>query len=211
MHWKDTTAKNYFNPFAVLMGFILTCCSHFLQVLHNLLTFLHNHFSGYSLHNLPLSIYKEVSDTCNMSYSEENFLWPLAISGMTMLKGCCLCLFMQDLYNLYFITLGITKASRLTFPGLTWYNFPFNKDYLVTTAWQAKVIKWLHHSISQISLSPLKQLQKLWKEKPISFHALDLVSLTDGAISGDWWANLKTVNKTSSVLKYEFFFSKDPY
>lgn len=43
-------------------------------------------------------------------------------------------IFMQDLYNLYFITLGITKASRLTFPGLTWYNFPFNKDYLVTTA-----------------------------------------------------------------------------
>lgn len=75
MYWKGTTAKNYFNPFAILMGFILTRCSHFLQVLQHLLTFLHNHFFGYmELHSLPnppllfFFIYKEVSDTWKMSH-----------------------------------------------------------------------------------------------------------------------------------------------
>lgn len=44
---KGATAKTYFTPLEVLIGCILTHCSHFLLVLQHLLAFLHNHASRY--------------------------------------------------------------------------------------------------------------------------------------------------------------------
>lgn len=112
MYWKGTTAKNYFNPFAILMGFILTRCSHFLQVLQHLLTFLHSHFFGYmELHSLPtpppppLFLFTRkflIHEKRHMSYSEENknILWPLAIAGVDHVEKLLpfpYDIFMQDL------------------------------------------------------------------------------------------------------------------
>lgn len=101
MYWKGTTAKNYFNPFAVLMGFILTRCSHFLQVLQHLLTFLHNHFFGYmELHSLPNpppfffylqgSFWYMKNVTCLIQRRIRIFCDLLPSQGLTTLKGCCL-------------------------------------------------------------------------------------------------------------------------